>query len=92
MIPEILIFSKRQWNAMSADDRALIGRMGKEAQIEQRALWYEAEKEAIRKMVAAGTIVNDVPNKKEFQDAVRPVWDKYAGQHKALIDRIQAVT
>ncbi len=91
MIPEILVFSKRQWNAMSADDRALVGRMAKEAQLEQRALWYEAEKEAVRKMVAAGVVMNDVPNKKEFQDAVRPVWDKYAGQHKALIDRIQAV-
>lgn len=91
MIPEILVFSKRQWNALSADDRALIGRLSKEAQLEQRALWYEAEKEATRKMVAAGVVINDVPNKKEFQDAVRPVWDKYAGQHKALIDRIQAV-
>ena len=29
MIPEILVFSKRQWNAMSADDRALVGRMAK---------------------------------------------------------------
>lgn len=91
MIPEILVYSKRQWNALSAADRTLIGNMAKEAQQEQRALWYEAEREALRRMLAAGTIVNEVPNKKEFQDAVRPVWEKYAGQHKALIDRIQAV-
>ena len=30
-------------------------------------------------------------DKKPFQDAVKPVWEKYASQHKALIERIQNV-
>lgn len=91
MIPEILVFSKKSWNELSADDRALMTKLAKEAQQEQRKLWYEAENEALKKMVAAGTIVNDVANKQAFQDAVKPVWDKYAAQHKDLIARIQAV-
>ena len=91
MIPEILVFSKRTWNSMSAEDRALVSKMAKEAQLEQRKLWYEAEAESLRKMLAAGAIVNEVSNKKAFQEAVRPVWDKYAGNLKPLIDRIQAV-
>ncbi|MFY7962196.1 MAG: TRAP transporter substrate-binding protein [Elsteraceae bacterium] len=91
MIPEILVFSKKSWGELSADDRALMTKLSKEAQQEQRKLWYEAENEALKKMVAAGTIVNDVANKQAFQDAVKPVWDKYAAQHKELIARIQAV-
>jgi TRAP-type C4-dicarboxylate transport system substrate-binding protein len=35
--------------------------------------------------------VNDVADKKEFQAAVKPVWDKYGAQHGALIQRIQDV-
>jgi len=91
MIPEILIFSKRTWGDLSEADRALILKSSKEAQQEQRTLWYAGEIEAMKKMVAAGAIVNDVANKQAFQDAVKPVWDKYAGQHKELIARIQAV-
>lgn len=91
MIPEILVFSKKSWGELSADDRALMTKLAKEAQQEQRKLWYEAENEALKKMLAAGTIVNEVANKQAFQDAVKPVWDKYAAQHKDLIARIQAV-
>ncbi len=91
MIPEILVFSKKTWNELQPADRDLIARMAKEAQQEQRKLWYEGEAEALKKMLAAGAVVNEVGNKKEFQEAVKPVWDKYAGALKPLIDRIQAV-
>ena len=42
-------------------------------------------------MVEAGAIVNEVADKKPFQAAVKPVWDKYGAQHQALIQRIQDV-
>src|SRR5438034_8755768 len=29
--------------------------------------------------------INEVADKKQFQDAVKPVWDKYGAQHAALI-------
>jgi tripartite ATP-independent transporter DctP family solute receptor len=91
MIPEILVFSKKSWNELSKDDQALIRKLAKEAQQEQRVLWYEREKESLKKMLEAGAQVNEVADKKAFQAAVKPVWDKYAAQHKALIDRILAV-
>jgi len=91
MIPELLVFSKRTFNSMSKDDQALLMKVSREAQQEQRKLWYEREREALGKLRAAGVVINDVPNKKAFQDAVKPVWDKYATQHKALIERILAV-
>ena len=91
MIPEILVFSKKSFNALSKDDQALIRKVSREAQQEQRKLWYEREQEALKKMVAAGAIVNEVADKAAFQAAVKPVWDKYGAAHKALIERINAV-
>jgi tripartite ATP-independent transporter DctP family solute receptor len=91
MIPEILVFSKKTWESLSAEDRALITKLGKEAQKEQRQLWYEAEKTAIKQMQDNGVEIIKIADKKPFQDAVKPVWDKYGAQHSALIKRIQDV-
>ena len=91
MIPELLVFSKVSWDKLSKDDQALITKLAKEAQQEQRKLWYTREEELLKKMKEAGAIINDVADRKPFQAAVKPVWDKYGAAHKALIDRIQAV-
>ena len=91
MIPELLVYSKRSWQTLSKDDQALVTRFAREAQQEERKLWYDREKESLKKMAEAGAIVNDVADKKEFQAAVKPVWDKYGAQHGALIQRIQDV-
>jgi tripartite ATP-independent transporter DctP family solute receptor len=91
MIPEILVFSKRTWNSLSKEDQDLITKLAKEAQQEERKLWYDREKESLKKMTDAGSIVNEVKDKAPFQAAVKPVWDKYGAQHSALIKRIQDV-
>ena len=91
MIPEILIFSKRIWQGLPDADRALILKLAREAQQEERSLWYEKEKASLDAMKQAGTEINDVADKKPFQTAVKPVWDKYGAAHQALIQRIQDV-
>ena len=91
MIPEILVFSKKTWESLSKEDQALILKLSKEAQQEQRKLWYAREKVSLDKMKSAGAVINDVSDKKPFQAAVKPVWDKYGAQHQALIKRIQDV-
>jgi len=91
MIPEILVFSKKSFEALSKDDQALVMKLSRETQQEQRKLWYEREVESLKKIKDGGGIINDVADKTAFQNAVKPVWEKYASQHKALIERIQAV-
>ncbi|HJZ44075.1 MAG TPA: TRAP transporter substrate-binding protein [Hyphomicrobiaceae bacterium] len=91
MIPEILVFSKKIWGTLSAEDQSLILKVAKEAQLEERKLWYDREKESLKKMIEAGAVVNEVADKAPFQAAVKPVWDKYGAQHAALIKRIQDV-
>ena len=89
IIPEIVVFSKRTWLTLSKEDQDLITKLGREAQQEQRGLWYEMEKKSRADMKAAGAQVNEVADRKPFQAAVKSVWDKYGAQHAALIQRIQ---
>jgi tripartite ATP-independent transporter DctP family solute receptor len=91
MIPEILVFSKRTWDTLSKDDQALITKSAKEAQQEERKLWYAMEEKSTKQIEAAGVEIIAIADKKPFQAAVRPVWDKYGTQHAALIKRIQDV-
>ena len=87
MIPEILVFSKRVWNGLSRRTRPSSRSSPRKAQQRQRKLWYEME-EALADMRANGVEVIKIADKKPFQDAVKPVWDKYGAQHKELIQRI----
>ena len=91
IIPEILVFSKRSWQTLSKEDQDLIAKLAKQAQQEQRGLWYEMEKKSLAQMKEAGAQVNEVADRKPFQAAVKSVWDKYGAQHTALIQRIQDV-
>ena len=89
IIPEILVFSRRSWEALSEEDRTLIMKLAKEAQQEQRVLWDEREKASMKKIVEAGVEVITIADKTPFQEAVKPVWDKYGGKWKELVQRIQ---
>ena len=89
MIPEILVFSKKSWNALAKADQDLIAKLAREAQQEARGLWYEMEKKSLDDMKKAGAQVNDIADRTPFQAAVKPVWDKYGAQHADLIKRIQ---
>jgi tripartite ATP-independent transporter DctP family solute receptor len=91
MIPEILIFSKKIWTSLPAADRQLVAKLAKEAQQEQRKLWYAMEEKSLAEMKKAGVVITEIANKKEFQDAVKPVWEKYGKDYAALIKRIQDV-
>ena len=91
IIPEILVFSKAKFNKLSAEDQALVKKLAREAQMEQRKLWDEKVAESVAKMKAAGvTIVEDV-DQPAFFKATQPVRDKYGAAYADLINRIQAV-
>jgi tripartite ATP-independent transporter DctP family solute receptor len=91
IVPEMAVFSKRTWDSLSKDDQALIKKFGREAQLEQRELWNKKEADAYAKMKEAGIEPLRIADKKPFQDAVKPVWDKYGAKHAEMIKRIQAV-
>jgi tripartite ATP-independent transporter DctP family solute receptor len=91
IVPEILVFSRKAWDGLSKDDQVLLRKLAREAQAEERTLWLAYEKQAMDKARAAGIEIVDGVDKKPFQDAVKPVWDKYGPRFADAIKRIQAV-
>jgi tripartite ATP-independent transporter DctP family solute receptor len=91
IVPEIVVFSKKTWDTMSKDDQALLLKFGREAQLEERVLWKDYEQKAMEKAKASGVEIIPVADKKPFQDAVKPVWEKYGPKFADMIKRIQDV-
>ena len=81
IIPEILVMSKKVWNELSAEDQALIMKVAKEAQREQRELWEAKEQESLDDDEGrTASIITEVSpeEKQRFQDAMKPVYEKHA--------------
>jgi len=91
IIPEVLAFSKRTWTALPADDQALIKKFAREAQMEERELWNKYEQQAMEKAKAAGCAIIEIPDKTPFQNAVKPVWEKFGPKYQDRIKRIQEI-
>jgi len=91
VIPEVLVFSKRAWMNLSADDQNLLKKFAREAQLEERVLWSQYEQQAMEKAKAAGCQIVEIADKTPFQNAVKPVWDKYGPKYQDMIKRIQAI-
>ncbi|WP_353236998.1 TRAP transporter substrate-binding protein [Limnohabitans sp.] len=90
IIPEILVMSKVTWDKLSAADQALVKRLGREAQMEQRVLWDKAVEESVVKLRAEGVEFINIDNK-PFFDATAPVRAKYGAPYADLMRRIAAV-
>ena len=91
IIPEVLMFSKKAWTGLSADDQTLIKKFAREAQLEERELWKKYEQTAMDKAKAAGCEIVEITDKTPFQNAVKPVWDKYGPKYQDMINRIQGI-
>ena len=88
IIPEIFVFSKRNWEALSKEDQALLKKVSREAQIEQRQLWDAYVGEAETKLKAAGIKFVEA-DKPAFFKATQPVRDKYGAKYATLLKQIQ---
>src|ERR1700685_4875271 len=91
IIPEVLVFSKRAWSQLSADDQGLIKKFAREAQLEERELWNQYQQKAMDKAKAAGCEIVDIADKTPFQNEIKPVWDKYGPKYQDMIKRIQTI-
>ncbi|MCV4290386.1 TRAP transporter substrate-binding protein [Pseudomonas capsici] len=93
ILPEPVVISKATWEKLSPDQQALVKKLAREAQMEERVLWDKKSAEAEAKLKASGVefITLTPEQKKAFYDATQPVRDKYGAPYKELISRIEAV-
>jgi tripartite ATP-independent transporter DctP family solute receptor len=77
MAPEILVMSKVVYDKLPAADQAMIRAAAKESVPFERQKWDEQEAKSLAAVKAGGAeIVTDV-DKKSFQAAMGPVYDKF---------------
>ena len=87
IIPEMFVFSKRTWDTLSKEDQALLKKVSREAQLEQRQLWDDKTAKATEELKAKG-VQFVAADKGAFFKATQPVRDKYGAKYSALLQRI----
>jgi tripartite ATP-independent transporter DctP family solute receptor len=92
MAPEILLFSKKIWDGLSADEQRQIRAAAKESVGTMRKLWDEREAKSLAVVKAGGAQIIEV-DKSSFQAAARPVYDKFLKDPKLqdMVKRINDV-
>lgn len=92
-LPDMLIISTRVWDKLSKEHQGFLKEAVDESVTYQRKLWKKAEEHAL-KVIQEGekpvTVIR--PDKAPFQEAVKPIWDKYKGKELGILaDRIKEV-
>ena len=89
MAPEMLLMSKKVWDTLTPEEQKIFRDAAKESVPYMRKLWDEKEAKSEAAVRAGGAQVNEV-DKKSFQDAMAPVYDKFMSTPK-LKQMVKAV-
>lgn len=92
MTPEILIYSKRQWDKLAPEDQAIIREAARESIPYMRKQWDERELKSRQVVEQAGAKVLPA-DKDSFRAAMKPVYERFltTAEMKDLVSRIQAM-
>ncbi|HEX2137428.1 MAG TPA: TRAP transporter substrate-binding protein [Microvirga sp.] len=92
MAPEVLVFSKRIWDRLSAEEQAMIRQAAKDSVPHMRQLWRERESKSKDIVLKAGVQLVPIEDKEKWAEAMKPVFEKFAGtpELKSLIQDIQS--
>lgn len=93
IIPECLCVAKASWDALSDEDKEIVRQAAVDAAKEQRELWAKGSEDAKADVEKNGAKINEIKDLKPFQDAMKPVYDKFFEANpdmKALVEEIRA--
>jgi len=87
-VPEITMMSLSTWNRLSPEDQRLVKKAAKEAQEKEIELWRSYETECLEKLKDAGVKIIELKpeERKAFEEAVQPVYEKYAMHSNTIAD------
>ena len=75
-LPDMLVISARVWADLNEQQQQWLQQAVDESVIYDRELWTKAEIKSLEEVKAGGVVVT-YPDKKPFQEAVKPMWDKF---------------
>jgi tripartite ATP-independent transporter DctP family solute receptor len=92
-IPEITVGSKKVFDKLSKEDRAIILKAAKDAVAYQIKLWNDFEKVAEKTVREKGSVITEVTpaEKQKFMDAMKPLYDKQPAEILAVVKKIRDV-
>lgn len=96
-LPDMLVISARVWADLTDKQQQWLQQAVDESVVYGRELWTKAEKKSLEVVKDYGVTVT-YPDKKPFQDAVTPMWEKFLNSSNpedkaigALIKQIQEI-
>jgi tripartite ATP-independent transporter DctP family solute receptor len=87
--PLIFMCSEPRWKKFSAEEKDLVKKAAAEASAFNRNALKSINADILKKLAAAGMVVNEISNKTPFQDAVKPMYTKFEGEiGKDVLDAV----
>lgn len=92
MAPSVLVFSKRVWEELSQQDRAIIRAAAKDSAIHMRELWQDYEILSRMGSMAGGAQIITNVDKQSFVDVLAPLYPTLVSEPRwrSVVKRIQA--
>ncbi len=75
--PLIIMCSDQRWRKLSSDEKAIFKKAARDAAAFERNKMKDIIADLLTKTKATGMAVNEVPDKKPFQEAVKPLYTKF---------------
>ena len=87
--PLIMMCSDQRWKKLTSEEQGIFRTAAREAAAFERAKIKEIISDVLGKVKATGMAVNEVANKKPFQEAVKPLYTKFEGEiGKDVLDAV----
>ncbi|HSD40107.1 MAG TPA: TRAP transporter substrate-binding protein DctP [Rhodocyclaceae bacterium] len=93
MAPDVLVFSKKSWDMLSEEDQKIIRQAAKESVPQMRRFWADREGATRKALMEAGCNFVTGVDKGPFQQAMRPVYDRFVttDKQRELLRAIQSM-
>lgn len=91
IIPETLCINADVYKSLSAEEQKILKEAAQEAAVMQRKLWKERSMASKEKVMAGGVKFNTIPDKSAFQDAMKPVYEKFLKDNAELRTIVEAI-
>ena len=91
IIPECVCINDKVYNNLSAKNKKAVKDAARESAVLQRELWEKRAISSRDKVMKAGVKFNEIPNKKAFMDAMKPVHTKYLAANPNLIPLVDLI-
>lgn len=87
--PSVILISEITWKHLSEEDKKILLVAAEKAKEFNKAEIEDAESAAYSKLTKENVEITNLDDMSKWQEAMEPVYEAYAGNHRLLIDKIR---